>query len=229
MVMSVEGKKAAAARVYEREAGDHDDGQPERAMEQGATMTERLADARLIEACRQGSRDAFRLLYEIYKDHVYSIALSFFHGDQAAAEDITQEVFLKLFSRIGQYRGDAEFTTWLYRIAANLCLDEQRRRKRVVPFEDAGHFEPREARESPEDTFQRHEVAGAVHAALAGLSPELRLTLILKYFEELSYDEMARVLGCSPGTVASRLHRGLKMLGSKLAHLRPSRTAGDGE
>jgi RNA polymerase sigma-70 factor (ECF subfamily) len=138
-------------------------------------------------------------------------------------------VFLKLFTKIGQYRGDAEFTTWLYRLVANLCLDEQRRRKRVVPFVDAVEAETLAPHEPPEDLFHRRDVAGAVQTALAGLTPELRLTLTLKYFEELSYDEMARVLGCSKGTIASRLHRGLKMLGRKLEHLRPSLTTGDGE
>src|SRR5262249_7150657 len=154
-----------------------EDAQAESATEQCATMTERAADARLIDACRQGSRDAFRLLFELHKDRVYAIALSFFHGDEAAAEDITQEVFLKLFSRIGQYRGQAEFTTWLYRLVANLCLDEQRRRRRVVALVDAEQVTALEPPEPPEDAFLRREVTVAVQAALAGLSPELRLTL----------------------------------------------------
>src|SRR5205823_203898 len=89
-------------------------------------------DGRTLEACRQGDREAFRRLFDTYQETVYSIALHFLHGDEAAAEDITQEVFVRLFTRIRQYRGEAEFSTWLYRMVANACLDEQRRRKRFV-------------------------------------------------------------------------------------------------
>ena len=77
----------------------------------------------IIESCRLGDRDAFRALYDLYKDRVYSIALYFFHGDPAAASDVTQQVFLKLMTSIHQFRGDAEFSTWLYRLVVNACVD----------------------------------------------------------------------------------------------------------
>ena len=116
-----------------------------------------------------------------------------------------QQVFLKLFTKIEQFRSEAEFTTWLYRLAANACIDEQRKRSRFTFFGDA--FEMRHVREkkSQEDQFIRLEMAEAVQQAVAALRPKLRLAILLKYFEDLSYEEMAAVLGCSKGTVASRL------------------------
>src|SRR5215216_4654945 len=83
----------------------------------------------VLAACRNGDRDALRALYEAHKDKVYSIAFYFFHGDAAAAGDVTQQVFLKLIGGMAKYRGDSAFSTWLYRIVVNACVDDARRRK----------------------------------------------------------------------------------------------------
>lgn len=175
------------------------------------------ADSRLIDACKRGEREAFRRLYDSYRDGVYSTALHFLHGDAAAAEDITQEVFLRLFTRIGQYRSEADFSTWLYRMVVNACIDEQRRCRRFVPFAQTPDAALAESAEAP---LLRQELADSVREALDALRPEVRLTVLLKYFDDLSYQEMAQALGCSEGTVASRLHRGLKALARRLG---PSR------
>jgi RNA polymerase sigma-70 factor (ECF subfamily) len=188
-------------------------------MGRGAAMSERETDRRVIEACQQGDREAFRELFETYKDKVYSIALHFTR-DETAARDITQQVFLKLFHSIGQYRHDAGFTTWLYRMVANACLDEQRRWRRWVFFEDGVEVRERVERKTQEDRYTELEIAASVRAAIAELKPKLRLVILLKYFEDLSYEEMAEVLGCSMGTVASRLNRGHKILARKLSHYR---------
>ncbi|HYO62781.1 MAG TPA: sigma-70 family RNA polymerase sigma factor [Pyrinomonadaceae bacterium] len=190
-------------------------------MEQTVAMSERRIGEHIISACRQGDRDAFRLLFEAYKDRVYSVALYFFGGDETTAGDITQQVFLKLFTKITQFREESEFTTWLYRLATNECVDEHRKRRRFLPFagEDAAPRRP-PARRPQEDSFARAEVAGDVQRAVAALKPKLRVAILLKYFEELSYEEIARVLGCSKGTVASRLNRGHKILARRLGHLR---------
>src|ERR1700704_6794027 len=104
-------------------------------------------NAGVIRACQQGDREAFRLLFEAYKDRVFSIAC-YSLGNEAAADDVTQQVFVKLFTRIGQFRGDSEFTTWLYRLVINSCLDERRRQKHFLPVED---FTPMPVqRKSPE-------------------------------------------------------------------------------
>jgi RNA polymerase sigma-70 factor (ECF subfamily) len=171
-------------------------------------------EAQWIERCRLGDREAFRLLYDAYKDKVYSFALYALNGDAAAAEDIAQEVFVRVFQNIAQFRAEAEFTTWLYRMTANACTDEFRRRKRYAPWGDV------EVTASASSDFSRVELSTAVRAALAELSDEQRAAVLLKYFEELSYDEMANVLMCSKGTIASRLNRGLHILASKLAFLK---------
>ncbi|HEX8335349.1 MAG TPA: sigma-70 family RNA polymerase sigma factor, partial [Pyrinomonadaceae bacterium] len=173
-----------------------------------------------IEACKQGDRDAFRSLFERHKDRVYSVALYFFGGDEATAADVTQQVFLKLFTRISQFQGESEFTTWLYRLTTNACVDEQRKRRRVRQFGEGEELRrPFEGR-TQEERVARAEVRRSVERAVAALKPKLRVVMLLKYFEELSYEEIAGVLGLSKGTVASRLNRGHKVLARKLGHLR---------
>ena len=89
----------------------------------------------VIDGCRRGDADAFRALFEAYKDRVYSIALRY-SGNPAAAMDIAQDTFLKLLSRIGDYRSEASFDSWLYRLVVNSCIDDQRRGRRMTPFLD---------------------------------------------------------------------------------------------
>ena len=186
-----------------------------------------VADTRVVESCQQGDREAFRLLFETHKDKVYSIALYFFGGDEALAGDITQQVFLKLFTRISQFRHQSEFTTWLYRLTTNTCIDEQRKRRRFSPLPDT-LAEPRaHALPAAEARFMRLEVADTVRDAIATLKPKLRIAILLKYFEELSYEEIAEVLNCSKGTVASRLNRGHRILAQRLGHLRAGVFSGD--
>jgi RNA polymerase sigma-70 factor (ECF subfamily) len=198
-------------------------------MEQYAVMSERKVGEHIIEACQRGERDAFQLLFEGYKDKVYSVALYFFGGDAATASDITQQVFLKLFSKIEQFKHDAEFTTWLYRLVTNACVDEQRKRRRFIPFGEAGATASPEQpeRRTQEDFLARAEVADDVKEAIAMLRPKLRIAILLKYFEELSYEEIAAVLNCSKGTVASRLNRGHKILAQRLGHLRGALVRGE--
>src|SRR5438445_12824523 len=95
-------------------------------------MTKPIIDDRTLEACQRGDPEAFRLLFEAHKDRVYSIALCFFDGDEAAAKDITQEVFLKLMTFISQFQNRSEFSTWLHRIVTNACLDRKRALRRVL-------------------------------------------------------------------------------------------------
>ncbi|HXG67461.1 MAG TPA: sigma-70 family RNA polymerase sigma factor [Blastocatellia bacterium] len=195
-------------------------------MERLAAMIERETEAGIIEACRSGDRAAFQELFQAHKDRVYSIALHF-SGDAAAASDITQQVFLKLFTIIGQFRYQSEFTTWLYRIVANACIDEQRKRRRFVPVSHTVEVKKMAATGSQEERYRRREIADSVQQAIAELKPKLRLPILLKYVEDLSYEEIAEVLGCSKGTVASRLNRGHKALARKLGHLRGELASGE--
>jgi RNA polymerase sigma-70 factor (ECF subfamily) len=176
----------------------------------------------VIDACRRGDRDAFRVLYEAYKDKVYSMALYFFHGDAAMAADVTQQVFLKLLGSIAQFRGESAFSTWLYRFVVNACVDTTRSRGERAEMTDPAALDMLPAAGSHEDAFANAQIAGSVRAAVSLLAPKLRITILLRYFEDLSYAEMADVLQCSIGTVASRLSRGHAILARTLAQFRRS-------
>jgi RNA polymerase sigma-70 factor (ECF subfamily) len=189
-------------------------------MEQRAVMAEPIVDERVIEACQQGDREAFHLLFEAYKDRVFSIAIYSFGGDETAASDVSQQIFLKLMTTIGQFRGESAFTTWLYRLVVNTCTDEQRKRRRLLPFGESMPVTKLEDRRPQEKRYARLEVADSVQAAIQELTPKLRTPILLKYVEGLSYEEIASALSCSKGTVASRLNRGHKALARKLAYLR---------
>lgn len=185
-----------------------------------AAMSEKTVDEDLLTACRRGDSEALQLLFEKHQRRVYSIALNFFGGDGEAAKDATQQVFLKLFVKLEQFRSEAEFTTWLYRIVVNTCIDEQRKQKRFFPLAELmGMREPR-VKKTQEEKFERREMSDEVQKAVADLKPKLRLPILLKYVEGLSYDEIANVLEISSGTVASRLNRGHKALAKKLGHLK---------
>ena len=182
-------------------------------------MAEQLINGQVIEACQQGDRDAFHSLFEAYKDKVFSIAVYSSGGDRTVAEDVTQQIFLKLFTAIRQFRGESEFTTWLYRLVVNACLDERRRRRRWLPWEATGAMSDPSEKKPQERQYARLEISEAVRNAIAELKPKFRLPILLKYIEGLSYEEIAEVMGCSKGTVASRLNRGHSQLAKRLSHL----------
>lgn len=182
-------------------------------------MDDWRTEADIIEACKRGDRPAFHSLFEIHKDRVYTIAFHY-SGDEATARDVTQQVFLKLFTIIGQFREDSLFTTWLYRIVANACADEHRKRRRFVPFSPEIEVKNMSGKPYQEEAIYRREISDSVRGAIGELTPKLRLPILLKYVEGMSYDEIAEALGLSIGTVSSRLNRGHKMLARRLNHLR---------
>jgi RNA polymerase sigma-70 factor (ECF subfamily) len=181
------------------------------------SLSDRETSAEVIESCRRGDRDAFRALYELHKDRVYSVAYYFFHADSAAAADATQQVFLKLFTQISKYRGESDFSTWLYRLVVNVCIDLSRRSKaraqREIPDSLAGPA-------AQDRDLVRDQTAGSVRAAIAALPAKLRMPVLLRYFDDLSYAELAEALNCSIGTVASRLNRAHRLLAERLAWLK---------
>ena len=182
-------------------------------------VSENRSTTDLIAACRGGDREAMRRLYSEHQRRVYSIALNFFGGDDERASDITQQVFVKLLTKL-DFRGDSALTTWLYRLTINQCIDESRKSRRFLNFEDwFGLAEP-VTKMSLADKMHSREVAAEVRTVVASLKPKYRIPVVLKYVEGLSYQEIADVLGCSIGTVSSRMNRGLKLLAAKLEHLR---------
>lgn len=187
-------------------------------MERALRMTEKTPEQDLLAECKSGSRRAFEQLYKTHQRRVFSVALNFFGGDRAAAEDVAQQVFLKIFNKLGDFRAAAEFTTWVYRVTLNACIDEQRKTRRFFSIEN--FFGLASTRKTPLDAVQKREVADEVQRAVGALKEKYRLPILLKYSEGLSYEEIAKILECSIGTVSSRLNRGHKMLAQKLAHLK---------
>ena len=116
------------------------------------------------------------------------------------------------------FRGDCAFSTWLYRFVVNTCIDTARRRKVRVISIDASP--PVAVPGAQEDDVASTQMAASVQSAVFGLPPVFRLAILLRYFEDLSYEEMAKVLNCSVGTVSSRLSRGHRLLAAKLAPLK---------
>jgi RNA polymerase sigma-70 factor, ECF subfamily len=175
------------------------------------------SDRELVAACQRGEPDALRTLFETYKDKLFSIAFRF-SGDRSAAMDIAQDAFLKLFSHIGDFRGDSSFETWVYRVVVNSCLDSRRRSRRLLPLADAFLDRLTDSRDCLAD-LMRSEMDASVRAAVERLPPDLRIVVVLRYTEGFSYDDIAEVLTCPPGTVASRLNRAHKLLERRLSHL----------
>lgn len=157
-------------------------------------------EATLVAGCRDGQSDAQRACFDRYRDRVHGIALHFLRGDIDAAEDVTQEVFVRFFRAAPSFRADAKLSTYLYRAVANACTDELRRRRRFVVAGDI-----------PEQWHPTVDPAPAdeagVLAAVHRLTPKLRMVVLMRYYDDLSYEEIASALGTTPGTVASRLNR----------------------
>ncbi|MEZ5398643.1 MAG: sigma-70 family RNA polymerase sigma factor [Bryobacteraceae bacterium] len=181
----------------------------------------------LIQACRDGERDAFRVLFDTHRDRVYSIALHY-AGDSSAAMDITQDVFVKLFAAIGSFRGAAgaaSFDSWLYRLTVNACMDHRRRGRRLVPLPDLPLLDRFLFRTHPappaELAAERAETYARIRDAVSRLPADLRIAVVLRYTEGLSYEEIAAATGAPMGTVASRLNRAHKLLARTLGDLAP--------
>ena len=179
-------------------------------------------DRDVVEACRRGDPEAFRALFETYKDRVYSIALRY-SGDATIAMDIAQETFLKLLSCMRDFRGESNFETWLFRLVVNRCLDHHRRRRRLMPLVSDLLSLVWTSGETVLQQLLRTEFEANVQEVVSTLSHEQRIVVVLRYTEGLSYEQIAEILGCSTGTVGSRLNRAHKILERRLAHLRGDR------
>jgi RNA polymerase sigma-70 factor (ECF subfamily) len=185
-------------------------------------------DRHTIERCRAGDREALRDLFEICGARVYSIARHFFDGDDARARDVTQDVFVKVMERVAAFEGTSRFTTWLYRLTINACLDERRSERRLVLVADPPEGPRAPDRVAPQSiALERTEARDRVAKAVSELTPPLRAVVLLRYYEGLSYEEIGEALECAPGTVASRLNRAHAALAHSLASLR-ERKGGEG-
>ena len=179
------------------------------------TEKELVGRCQHVEGGRADS-DAFRALFERYKDRVYSIALRY-SGDPAVAQDITQDTFLKLFAGIGTFRGDANFDSWLYRLVVNACFDQKRKTRRLLPLvEGLLDWLPAPGGSALDDVV-RAEMSAGIRDVVETLPPEQRMVIVLRYTQGLSYEEIAGILGCPAGTIASRLNRVHRILERRLS------------
>lgn len=168
-----------------------------------------------IERTLAGDQQAFALIFDQYKNLVYKTAYLILN-DTHEADDALQETFLKAYHALERYQPDkGAFSTWLYRITVNQCLNQQSQKRSRLRFMDTRQL-PDEARQS--SPFIELELAQeqALHQAIARLSHKLRLVIILRYFLDLSYSEIAQILGLPLGTVKSRLNMALKKVGEAL-------------
>jgi RNA polymerase sigma-70 factor (ECF subfamily) len=187
-------------------------------------------DRDLVSACQgtqpTGLDGPFRELYDQYKDRVYNVCYRI-TGNATDALDASQETFGIMFRKIGEFRFESKFSSWVYRIAVNASIDHKRRSgTRWLPSietrEDARgaestRFDVRDERiEMPAAAASRHELEIEIQTAIGKLSPKMRAITVLRYVESLSYEEIAEVLQISLGTVKSRLSRAHEALDREL-------------
>ncbi len=179
-----------------------------------------MDDRTLIESARRGDRGAFEDLVRKYETKVYHLAFSFVR-DAATAEDLAQDVFVKAYLHLSDFRFDSEFGTWLYRIAVNRVKDHLRkigRRKEMslndVPEGRLASEDPSRVRDEAREEARRRT---AVLQALGTLPPKYAVILNLRDVQGLPYEEIVRTLKISPGTVDSRLFRARRLLRKKMA------------
>jgi RNA polymerase sigma-70 factor, ECF subfamily len=178
-----------------------------------------------VKASQRGDVAAFNRLVLKWERRVYNLAYRMLHDADDAAET-TQEVFLKAFRGIRSFRRDSHFSTWLYRIAANQCMTRLKKRNRLPLYSlddeqskaHLGSLLPRQ--ESHERRFMQEETGSQIQDALARLSPDQRLIVELKFFQELTFEEISAVVEAPLSTVKSRLYQGLEVLKKRLGSLR---------
>jgi RNA polymerase sigma-70 factor (ECF subfamily) len=187
--------------------------------------------AALVQRAQAGDRDALSTLVQSQQTYVYSIAMSLMHNPTDAA-DMTQEAFIRLMRSLGTYRAETKFTTWLYRLVTNICLDGLRRRGRPIdsldePSSGASGDDAQAPGErladsdrwtQPEQELELRESATEVREALERLPAAQRLALTLHYFDDLRYEDIADVMGLPLNTVKSHIRRGKERLALVLSN-----------
>lgn len=183
------------------------------------------SDTNLMLLIKNGDQQAFRELVERHKLSVLNLCLRF-TGNKQDAEDLAQEVFIRIFQAAPSYEVKAAFTTWLYRITVNLCLNHQRRKKVLYFFsldhgKNSQHQAPYQipdfpAKERPDLDFEKKEIQQIVQQAIQSLPENQKSVLILYRYQDLSYKEIAEVLDTTVSAVESRLHRAKENLKKRL-------------
>ena len=173
---------------------------------------EAQADIGLIAACQQGDSRAFRRVFEIYRDRVYALCCHM-AGNSSDAEDLTQEIFIQAFRSIGSFRAESAFGTWLYRIAANRCVSEARKRRpRFKSVEEMAERNsvPLARGPNPEEELARKELVQRAEEAVAALPESQRLLFVLGTQMGMKYRDIGDIVDISEDAVKVRIHRARK-------------------
>ena len=181
-------------------------------------VSEAISDAECVRKLQRGETDAFETLIRRHQKTIFNLAYRML-GDYDEAAEISQEAFLSAYRAIGNFRGDANFSTWLYRIALNhattRCKSLNTLQQRSVPIENT---EPAsDPHPGPAESMEKKEIRQRVQQALNRLDPEDAAVILLRDLQDVPYEEVARVLEIPVGTVKSRLHRARQALKSELA------------
>lgn len=174
-------------------------------------------DVSLVRRVKAGDDEAFEVLVRRYRNDVFALAYHFLR-DREEAWDISQDVFVRAYRGIGRFRGEASFKTWLLRITANRCKDFfKKRRLKTVALEDAvGSHDVESPASDLNRAVQAGELGRAIEQALETLPSKHRTAFVLREYDGRSYEEMAKIMGCSLGTVMSRLHHARKKMQNAL-------------
>lgn len=178
---------------------------------------QQMTDEQIISRVRGGETRMFGELVQRYQDPVFGMALRFV-GGRGDAEDVAQEVFLRVYRGLDGFKGDAKFSTWLYRITFNLCADWLRRNRRTdrraATIEEAAEIA--DGRVNLEEGMLETEKRDKVRRALDSLDERYRSVVVLLYYQKMSYEQIAAVLALPVKTVETRLYRARKMLRESL-------------
>ena len=157
-------------------------------------------DLQLVEECLRGERKAFETIVDKYEKPLFNAAFRIL-GNVADAEEVTQVAFIKAFEGLGTFRKGSKFFSWLYRIAVNESLNFRRARKMHDPIDDDSGAKP----ETPETIYAQRELQAGIQRALNKLTDEYRVVIVLRHFQDCSYEEMSEILGIPAKRVKSRL------------------------
>lgn len=188
------------------------------------TATEQELDLELVARVQKGQKQAFDLLVKKYQTRILALILRFVR-DRHEAEDVAQETFIRAYRALANFRGDAAFYTWLYRIAINTAKNHLASRGRRLPDIDIDSLEAEQQADefglhhgdTPEGEALAGELEAAVHKAIASLPDELRTALMLREFDGLSYEDIANIMRCPVGTVRSRIFRAREEVDRQIA------------
>ena len=169
----------------------------------------------LVASLRRGKAEAFETLVVTYQHRVFSIALRML-GDRGEAEEVAQEVFLRVHRSIRSFRGEAKLSTWLYAITSRLCVNRLKSPRRQRRVGEAALARIANGHPNPDATLEASEQKEALHRAIAELDEERRIVVVLRDLHGLAYEEIAAALDRELGTVRSRLHRARMELKERL-------------